>query len=152
MATWQDGHGRRWLFLPMQGPPSKAAPKFRHTYGNADQGSIMAFEVRLDGDNKPVLDPVWMSRDMHTPDPPAVANGVVYVLQTGKNSTETRSGGKLPGTNAVLFALDAETGQQLYSSEKLIDSFTHFSEPVVAGGKVYVCTWDGKIYAFGLKR
>jgi outer membrane protein assembly factor BamB len=113
----------------------------------------MAFEVRMDGDNgKPAVDPVWMSRNVHTPDPPVVANGVVYVLETGKNSTETRSGGKLPGTNAVLYALDAETGQQLYSSEKLIDSFTHFSEPVVADGKVYVCTWDGKIYAFGLKR
>jgi outer membrane protein assembly factor BamB len=46
--------------------------------------------------------------------------------------------------------LDAATGRQLYSSEKLIDSFTHFSEPVVAAGKIYVSTWDGKVYAFGL--
>ena len=81
-----------------------------------------------------------------------MANGVVYALQTGKNATETRAGGKVPTPNAVLYAFDAETGQQLYSSEKLIDSFTHFSEPVVAGGKVYVCTWDGKVYAFGLKK
>jgi outer membrane protein assembly factor BamB len=81
-----------------------------------------------------------------------VANGVVYALETGKNATETRSGGKQPGTNAALYALDAETGRQLYSSEKLIDSFTHFSEPVVAAGKVYVSTWDGKVYAFGPKR
>jgi outer membrane protein assembly factor BamB len=99
-----------------------------------------------------MLAPVWISRDMHTPDPPVVANGVVYALQTGKNATETRSGGKQPGTNAVLYALDAETGRQIYSSGKLIDSFTHFSEPVVAGGNVYVCTWDGKVYAFGLKK
>jgi outer membrane protein assembly factor BamB len=153
MATWQDGQGKRWLFMPMQGPPSKAAPKFRYSYGSADQGSIMAFEVRMDTDSgKPVLEPVWASRDMHTPDPPVVANGVVYALQTGRNATETRSAGKQPGTNAVLYALDAETGRQLYSSENLIDSFMHFSEPVVAGGKVFVCTWDGKVYAFGLKR
>ena len=113
----------------------------------------MAFEIRLDGGTgKPMLEPVWISRDMHTPDPPVVANGVVYALQTGKNATETRSGGKLPGTNAVLYALDAESGRQLYASEKLIDSFTHFSEPVVAGGKIYVSTWDGKVYAFGLKK
>ena len=152
MATWQDGQGKRWLFLPMQGPPSKTAPKFQNRYGNADQGSIMAFAVGMDGEGKPMLEPAWISRDMHTPDPPVVANGVVYVLQTGKNATETRSGGKSPGTNAVLYALDAATGRQLYSSEKLIDSFTHFSEPVVAGGKVYVSTWDGKVYGFGLKR
>lgn len=153
MATWQDRQGKRWLFLPMEGPPSKTAPKFRYSYGNADQGSIMAFEVRMDAaSGKPGLAPVWISRDMHIPDPPVVANGVVYALQTGKNATETRSGGKLPGTNAVLYALDAETGRQLYSSEKLIDSFTHFSEPVVAGGRVYVSAWDGKVYAFGLKK
>jgi hypothetical protein len=153
MAAWQDSQGRRWLFMPMQGPPSKAAPKFRYTYGDAQQGSIMAFQVRIDPDRgKPVLDPVWISRDMHVPDPPVAANGVVYALQTGRNATETRSGGKLPGTNAVLFALDAETGRQLYTSDKIIDSFTHFSEPVVAGGKIYISTWDGKVYAFGLKK
>ena len=152
MATWQDRQGKRWLFMPMQGPPSKAAPKFKYSYGNADQGSIMAFEVRMGADSQPMLEPGWISRDMHTPDPPVVANGVVYALQTGKNATETRSGGKQPGTNAVLYALDAETGRQLYSSEKLIGSFTHFSEPVVAGGKIYVSTWDGTVYAFGPKK
>jgi outer membrane protein assembly factor BamB len=153
MATWHDSEGRRLLFMPMQGPRSKAAPEFKYSYGNADQGSIMAFEVRMDADSgKPILNPVWISRDMHAPDPPVVANGVVYALQTGKNATETRSAGKQPGANAVLYALDAETGRQLYSSETQIGSFTHFSEPVVAGGKVYVSTWDGKVYAFGLKK
>jgi outer membrane protein assembly factor BamB len=156
MATWQDGQGRRWLLMPMAGPPSKGAPQFKYTYGAAERGSIMAFEVRLDPDkNTPTLVPTWMSRDMHSPDPPVVANGVVYALQTGKNTTESRTAGKLgsvPATNAVLYALDAQTGQQLYSSEKLIDSWTHFSEPVVAGGRVYVSTWDGRVYAFGLKK
>ena len=54
--------------------------------------------------------------------------------------------------NALLYALDAETGRELYSSNKLISSFTHFNQPVVAGGQVYVCTWDGKVYAIGLKK
>jgi outer membrane protein assembly factor BamB len=53
---------------------------------------------------------------------------------------------------SVLYALDAESGRELYSSNKLIASFTHFNEPVVAGGQVYVCTWDERVYAFGLKR
>ncbi|MGD0964194.1 MAG: PQQ-binding-like beta-propeller repeat protein [Candidatus Acidiferrales bacterium] len=156
MATWQDGQGRRWLLMPMAGPRSKGAPQFQYTYGNAERGSIMAFEVRLDpAKNTPTLFPAWISRDMHSPDPPVVANGVVYALQTGKNTTESRTAGKLgsvPATNAILYALDAQTGQQLFSSEKLIDSWTHFSEPVVAGGKVYVSTWDGRVYAFGLKK
>jgi len=157
MSTWQDGQGKRWLLVPLWGPPSKDAPKFPYSHGNADAGSILAFEVRLDPDkNTPMLVPAWMSRDMLVPDPPVVANGVVYALQTGENTgakgvvtAKTRT---TPITNAVLYALDAETGQQLYSSQTLIDSWTHFSEPVVAGGEIYVSTWDGRLYAFGLKK
>jgi hypothetical protein len=157
MATWQDAEGRRWLLLPLWGPPSKAAPKFQYTYGDAQQGSVMAFEVRLDpAKGTPTLIPTWMSRDMHVPDPPVVANGVVYALQTGENTEQGRGATaktrSTPVTNAVLYAFDGATGKQLYSSEKLIDSWTHFSEPVVAGGQVYVSTWDGRLYAFGLKR
>jgi hypothetical protein len=156
MTTWQDPRGRRWLYVPMLGPPARDAPKFLQSYGPADQGSIMAFEVRLDTDKgKPTLAPMWMSREMHAPEPPTVANGVVYALLSGKTSDESRGAIKAPeglDPNAVLYALDAETGRELYSSNKLISSFTHFNEPVVAGGQVYVCTWDGKVYAFGLKK
>jgi outer membrane protein assembly factor BamB len=84
-----------------------------------------------------------------------VANGVVYVLLSGKTSDESRGAIQAPAgvdPNAVLYALDAETGRELYSSNKLITSFTHFNEPVVAGGQVYVCTWDGRVYAFGLRK
>jgi len=107
------------------------------------------------GKNAPMLIPTWMSRDMHVPDAPVVANGVVYALQTGENTEQVRATAKMrstPVTNAILYALDAETGQELYSSDKLIDSWTHYSEPVVAGGKIYVSTWDGRLYAFGLKK
>ena len=157
MATWQDKDGKRWLLAPLWGPPSKTAPKFASTHGNADQGSIMAFEVRRDpGNDKPTLFPAWESRDMHVPDPPVVANGVVYALQTGENTAQGRGAtAKFRSTaitNAILYDLDAQTGQELYSSEKLIDSWTHFSEPVVAGGQIYVCTWDARVYAFGLKK
>jgi hypothetical protein len=156
ITTGQDAQGRRWLYAPMLGPAAKDAPKFQQSYGPADQGSTMAFEVRMNAaTNKPTLIPMWMSREMHAPEPPTVANGVVYVLLSGKTSDESRGAIKAPpglDPNAVLYALDAETGRELYSSNKLISSFTHFNQPVVAGGQVYVCTWDGKIYAFGLKR
>src|SRR5690349_19483418 len=102
---------RKTIAIPMEGPPSKEAPKFKYTYGNAEQGSIMAFELRVDPSNgKPTLDPLWVSREMHAPDPPVVANGVIYALQTGKDATESRSGGKIQTPNAILYALDAETG------------------------------------------
>jgi outer membrane protein assembly factor BamB len=153
MATWEDAQSNRWILMPVWGPPSKDAPAFRFTNGDAPEGSVMAFQVVLDGD-KPSLIPVWRSRDMHVPDPPVVANGVVYALQTGENTVQ---GGapkvrSTPITNATLYAFDAETGKELYSSKDAIPSWTHFSEPVVAGGKVFVSCWDGKVYAFGLKK
>ena len=55
-------------------------------------------------------------------------------------------------TNLVLYAFDAQTGKQLYSSETIIPGWVHHSEPVVAAGKVFVVTWDARVYAFGLKR
>jgi outer membrane protein assembly factor BamB len=157
----------------------------------------MAFQISVEND-KPTLTPVWRSRDMHVPDPPVVANGVVYAIQTGENTTQSvggSGGGQAPGgrggqpappasapgaasgaagrgpgssdfaaamiagakmratpvTNLVLYAFDAETGKELYSSDKIISSWVHYSEPVVAGGRVYVTTWDGHVYCFGLK-
>jgi len=192
MATWQDGQGRRYIALSMLGPAGKSAPPFKYTYGSANDGSVMGFEVRQDVVSaKPMLVPLWTSREMHAPDVPVVANGVVYAFQSGKDSTETRAAG-VPGrgdgggsaagrgngagrgdgtgrgagagrgaggvgarpaslgTNAILYALDAETGKELFRSE--LDSFNHFTNPVVAGGTVYAVTWDGKLYAFGLKK
>jgi outer membrane protein assembly factor BamB len=55
-----------------------------------------------------------------------------------------------PVSNLILYAFDAETGKTLYSSDKVISNWTHFSEPVVALGKVFVVTHDGHVYAFGL--
>ena len=153
MASWEDHEGRRWILMPMWGPPAKAAPSFKLTYGDAERGSVMAFEVVLENGKVTVV-PTWRSRDMHVPDPPVVANGVVYAIQTGEQTLQGRGATakfrSTPVTNAVLYAFDAANGKELYSSKETIPGWTHFSEPVVAAGKVYVATWDGKIYAFGL--
>jgi outer membrane protein assembly factor BamB len=154
ISTWEDATGSRWILMPMWGPPAKDAPAFKLTYGDANEGSVMAFQVVLDND-KPGLVPVWRSRDMHVPDPPIVANGVVYALQTGENTTQKGSTAEqrsTPVTNAILYAYDAATGKELYSSKDIIKSWTHFSEPVVANGSVYISTWDARVYAFGLKK
>ena len=186
MATYQNAQGDRFLYVPMWGPPSKKGPQFKYSYDDAPHGSVMAFRVSTDGD-KPALTAVWISRDLQVPDPPVVANGVVYAIQTGEqtiqnptrpggDSTEDRAAGAAPPvrqpvgpaaeaaealewakfratpvSNLVLYAFDAETGKQLYSSEKIVTNWVHFSEPVVALGKVFVVTWDAHVYAFGLK-
>jgi outer membrane protein assembly factor BamB len=156
MATWQDEQQERWLFMPMWGPPAKnLAHRFQNSYGAAEQGSIMAFRLTVEND-KPAVAPVWISADMHVPDPPVVANGVVYAVATGEN---TRQGGYFPPEirarprgNAILYAFDARTGKMLYSSGDLAKSWAHFGGPAVSKGQVYFTTWDAKVYAFGLGR
>ena len=154
ISTWEDSTGNRWILMPIWGPPAKDAPAFKMTYGDADNGSVLAFQVGIEND-KPTLIPMWRSRDMHVPDPPVIANGVVYALQSGENTTQhgaTAVQRSTPVTNAILYAYDAQTGKELYSSKDAINSWTHFSEPVVANGMVYVSTWDARVYAFGLKK
>jgi outer membrane protein assembly factor BamB len=57
-----------------------------------------------------------------------------------------------PVSNLRLFAFDAVTGKQLYDSKNTMTNWVHFSEPVVAKGKVFLVTHDAKVHAFGLKR
>ena len=158
LATYQDPKGTRWLYAPAYGAPWGEAPKFPVSYGPAPAGSIMAFKVD-EKDNKPVLVPAWVSRDMSVPEPPIVANGVVFALSNGENVRQVDSGGKIlsskersetPSGNATLYAFDAETGKQLYSSGDAIPGFTHFSGLSISNGRIYVVTHDSTVYAFGL--
>lgn len=68
-------------------------------------------------------------------------------------------GGQMPGrrytggretTHAVLYVLDAQTGDQLYSSDDAMDSFNHYGGLALSKGNVYVSTWAGKVFALGL--
>jgi len=166
ITSYETPDGKRFLYLPMWGPPSKDAPPFPYSSGPIPHGSIMAFQVSAQG-GKVSLIPQWTSPDMTVPDPPVAANGVVYAIQTGEQTIQNPT--RMPGLNYVskdnpllgkfraipvghliLFAFDAETGKQLYSSNEAISNWTHFSEPVVALGKVFVVTHDAHVYAFGL--
>ena len=158
-------NGKRYLYLPMQGHPSKDAPVFPKTNGEIPNGTIMAFQVVNDAGNVSAV-PMWTAADMIMPDPPVVANGVVYALSTGGQALQN---GAHPGdprmsydVSAVLrstpvgamtlYAYDAQSGKQLWSSGKTLTDWVHFSEPVVALGKVFVATHDGHVVAFGLKK
>ncbi|MGH9666337.1 MAG: PQQ-binding-like beta-propeller repeat protein [Bryobacteraceae bacterium] len=158
-ATWEDGKGERWLYAPAEGPEHSQAPPFPVTYGKTPDGSIMAFTVE-EKDGKPVLSPAWMSTDMSVPEPPLIANGIVFALSDGENSRQVvPSGDRLltseeraqtPTGNATLYALDAHTGKTLYSSGKTIPGFTHFSGLSLSDGRVYVVSYDSTVYEFSL--
>ncbi|MBI3696156.1 MAG: PQQ-binding-like beta-propeller repeat protein, partial [Acidobacteria bacterium] len=98
--------------------------------------------------------------DMSVPEPVVIAGGVVFALSNGENPRQARDDGGLMTSeeriktktgNAVLYALDAATGKELFSSGSTIDSWTHFSGLAVSYGHVYVTTYDSRVYSFGLK-
>jgi hypothetical protein len=95
---------------------------------------------RLSGEAaKPDLALVWTSRDLGPLLQPVVANGVLFALSMGEKST-----------HATLYALDAVTGKELYSSGDIVTSFVHSSGLAVANGHVCFGTWDNTLYCFGL--
>jgi outer membrane protein assembly factor BamB len=169
ITSYETADGRRFLYVPIWGPPSKNAPAFKYNNGPIPNGSIMAFQVTADG-GKISLDPQWTSPNLTVPDAPVVANDVVYAIQTGEQtlqrplllpgqarpvidigSPEMSKFRSTPVSNLTLYAFDAQTGKTLWSSDKIITNWVHFSEPVVALGKVFVVTHDAHVFAFGLK-
>ena len=156
LASWQDANGTRWVLAPVWGP-LHSDMKFPITNGDAPQGSIVAFKVE-ESNGKTVLTPAWVSRNMVIPAPPVIANGVVFALSSGeyvRQANENQGGLFSPeqraqlSSHAILYALDAATGKELYSSGDAITSFTHFAGMAVANGRVYFSTFDNTLYSFG---
>ena len=159
LSMWRNEGGETWLYVPMYGPPSKSAPDFPLSYGDTADGSVMAFKLVADSAEKPTLEPAWISSNYRVPDPVAIANGVAFVLETGENpnqrgqSRTKTAGSRLTDTkNAVIHALDARTGKELYNSGDAMSTFVHFSGLAIAGGRIYAVDYDSNLYCFGLAK
>jgi outer membrane protein assembly factor BamB len=155
-ASWEGADGTRWVLAPIGGP---VAVNFPISYGPTPNGGVIALKL-TDAGGKTELTPAWLSRDMMSAEPPVVANGVVFVLAAGEftaqandadgglYSYQQRIKNSIP---AKLYALDATTGKELYSSGDQVASFLHQAGIAVAGGRVIFGTFDGTIYCFGLE-
>lgn len=100
-------------------------------------GAIGAFKM-MDNAGAPSVARVWTSRNMPSPRTPIVVNGVVFALAAGNS-----------GANAVLYALDPSSGNELWNSGTTITSTA--SAGMSAGtGQVYVVTTDNTVWAFGI--
>jgi len=156
LSTWEDTGGTRWILAPVWGPLS-ADLRPAATNGAAANGSIVAFKVE-EQNGKPALTPAWVSRDMSSPEPPAIANGVVFALSAGEHTRQVKEGwggytaDERPkaGTHATLYALDAATGKELYSSKNSITAPAALTGLTFANGRVFFGTTDSTFYAFGI--
>ena len=175
-ATFVNARNERWVYLPMWGPPSKNV-KFgrskrrragRQHHGVPGRRSRATSRCSCRSGCRAILS---------VPDSPVIANGVIYAISTGENTLQRHTDPRYhaiyqkPGepplpktgtmtaeergqntTHTILYALDAETGEELYSSKDVIDDWTHLSSITVADGSVYVTTRKTFVYAFGLKK
>jgi len=149
LATWQDPAGTRWIVATSAGQV-RADTKFAMNNGAVSKGALAAFTV-VDENGAPSLSPQWVSRDLVSPVTPAVVNGVVFALSSGesmdKGNAAQRAKKSVP---AVLYALDGATGKELWSSGTTMTSFVHGVGPSAGDSQVYVVTYDGTLYAFGV--
>jgi outer membrane protein assembly factor BamB len=77
---------------------------------------------------------------MMTPLAPVVTNGVLFALASGAQGNKP----------AVLYALDAATGKELWSSGTTITSHASANAGIaVAASQLYFGTADGTIWTFG---
>ncbi|HEX5413546.1 MAG TPA: PQQ-binding-like beta-propeller repeat protein [Terriglobia bacterium] len=168
-SMWKDApRDETWIYVPVWGPVSKQAPQFPITNGDHPHGSVMAFRVTTNAaSGAPILQPAWVSGDFDLPEPVAIANGVVFALSTGENPNQVTADSGTPAhpgytqltsaqrtkntTHAILYALDARTGKELYSSGSAMSGWTHFSGLAIADSRIYAVDHDSKVYGFGLK-
>ena len=75
----------------------------------------------------------------------------MLALSSGENAVQKGGEkGRLQNTRpAVLRALDAKTGKELYNSGTSISSWVHFSGLAIAGGQVFLVDHDSNVYSFG---
>lgn len=136
-ATYLDKSGAAWIYA------SISAPIVSHqssatTSGSTPHGGIVAFRID-DADQKPILTPVWISRDLINPAPPALANGILVALSEGDRAT-----------HANLYVLDATTGKELFTSGDTIPTYSHLSGVSLGDGHAFFTDHTGTLYSFGI--
>ncbi|MDQ2712951.1 MAG: hypothetical protein M3Y24_12125 [Acidobacteriota bacterium] len=156
-SSWVDvDTNTRWFYAPVYGPLSRSAKSSSARIGPVS-GSVVAFKLAGE-DAQPALLPVWLSREIVSPAPVVIANGMVFVLSTGESSRHSKKDGSAYGISefqrmaspATLYALDAMTGKELYSSGDAVTTDSYSGGLAVANGRVYFTTRDNAVYCFGL--
>ena len=172
ITAWVDREGQQWVVVPFWGPVARGfhAP-IEHS--RPTLGAVAAFRV-VEQNHTWKLRPAWLSRDINMADETMVANGIVFTFGTGEDIRQVpyevpwdhplppvktypgASAGSakriMNSTHATLYALDGHTGRELWSSGDQITSFSHFAGLSVANGRIYLPTYDGTLYCFGVPR
>ena len=156
LSSWED-RGTRWVLAPFWGPVHSQA-KFPLSYGPVKEGGVAAFKL-VERAGRLEFAPAWVSRDMRRGEPVLIVNGMIVAYGSGEETKQAwpdiglqfdSSIRAAKGTRAVIYVLDAITGKELWSSGETMHQFNHFSGVTVANGRIYLGTYDGTLYCFGV--
>jgi outer membrane protein assembly factor BamB len=130
LASWQDFGGTRWVLVPTN-------------------NAVAALKV----DEQGGLSTGWTSRELVSPLPPTIINGVAFVTSSGefRSNDSKMTAAQRAGRSgkAVIYALDAVTGKELWNSGTSVTSFARGNAISGGMGQIYLTTYDGTIYTFG---
>lgn len=122
LASSEDARGTRWIYVASWNPSG---------------GQIKAFTLGwISG--RPSLISAWNSRNLVRPSRPVVAGGVLYTLASA------------PDGHTILYALDAASGEELYSSGNTVSATEHSSGVAVANGHVCFGASGNSLFCFGI--
>jgi outer membrane protein assembly factor BamB len=127
LASYQDRVGRRWLLASVN-------------------GAISAWQLH-DENGTLSLTPAWTSAPIAAPSAPIVINGVVFAASNSSPQFDVKS--KAASDSATIYALDAATGKELWTSGKQITASAHLGSLAGGGGQIYLGTDDGTLWVFG---
>lgn len=133
LSSWQDNSGVRWILA-------------------ATGGSVVAMKI-VEKNGTPALESGWSSRELVSPLPPTIINGVVFAVSSGEfraaDAKLTAAARAKQSGRAVVYALDGMTGKELWNSGTTVTSFARGGGISGGVGQIYLGTYDGTIYAFG---
>jgi outer membrane protein assembly factor BamB len=159
LSMWEESNGTRWVLAPFWGPVHS---QFKAPIMNtpaAKEGGVAAFKVEGTSES-PQLTPAWISRDMRRGEPVIIVNGMVFGYGSGEETKQAwpdiglqfdSSIRAAKGTHATIYALDAVTGKELWTSGEQMKGWNHFSGITVVNGRVYLGTYEGTLYCFGVQ-
>jgi outer membrane protein assembly factor BamB len=145
LASWRSREGTTWVLASLGRSSPEAKSKVSGT--DAASGAVAAFQLVENGTKGLTVRSAWLSRDISSPVAPVILKDVVFALSVNRSATSPRD----PAAS-VLYALDANTGKELWSSGGVIVGASQGAQPAAADGQVYVTTMDGTLYAFGFPR
>ena len=124
----------------------------------AKEGGVAAFKVEGEA-AAPTLTPAWVSRDMRRGEPVIIANGMVIGYGSGEETKQSwpdiglqfdSSIRAAKGTHATIYALDAHHRQGAVDERRSDEGWNHFSGITVVNGRIYLGTYEGTLYCFGV--